>query len=215
MLRFFSTYLGRYHHRNIFHFLQNPKSYSISIIPVTTSAAAQPPSSRPHHRPLSYSSSQNHRYSDDYFAVVHHISNIVRHDYFLERTLGKLRGLIVSAELVYRVIRASSPTKPLESLRFFHWARATHSGTYKPTTLEIEELVLALGRGRHWESMWKTAELMRSLSFPLSSSTFASIIESYGRNGLTDKAVEVFNRMRHFNCPQTIQVFFSFFKSSP
>ncbi|KAG0489817.1 hypothetical protein HPP92_006680 [Vanilla planifolia] len=48
---------------------------------------------------------------------------------------------------------------------------------------------------------------MRSLSLPLSSSTFAAIISSYADACLPDLAVEVFNRMRHFSCSQTTEVY--------
>ncbi|KAF9601391.1 hypothetical protein IFM89_019244 [Coptis chinensis] len=42
------------------------------------------------------------------------------------------------------------------------------------------------------------------MGFVLTPNTFSMIIERYGENGLVDKAVEVFNRMKNFNCEQTI-----------
>lgn len=44
--------------------------------------------------------------NDDYFATVHHISNVVRRDIYMERTLNKMCiSRIVNSELVYRVLR--------------------------------------------------------------------------------------------------------------
>ncbi|PQQ21194.1 pentatricopeptide repeat-containing protein [Prunus yedoensis var. nudiflora] len=61
---------------------------------------------------------------DDYFSAIQHITNIVRRDHFMERTLNKLR-ITVDSELVYRVLRACSAAGT-ESLRFFNWARTHH-----------------------------------------------------------------------------------------
>ncbi|ERM98077.1 pentatricopeptide repeat-containing protein At5g18390, mitochondrial [Amborella trichopoda] len=144
-----------------------------------------------------------HGSKDDYFAVVHHISNIVRRDYFLERTLQKL-NLTLTPELVYRVLRSCNKNG-IESFRFFNWAR-THA-SYHPTTIEFEELIKTLGQTKNWETMWKVADHMKILGFPLSPETFSAVMDSYGKAGLLDRAVEVFNRMKHFDCPQTTGVY--------
>ncbi|KAI3926202.1 hypothetical protein MKW98_028338 [Papaver atlanticum] len=141
--------------------------------------------------------------NDDYFAAIHHISNIVRRDFFLERTLQKMQ-INVTSELVYRVLRSCNKSG-IESFRFFNWAR--NQSKYEPTTLEYEELIKTLGRTRNWDTMWKVAEQMKKQEFCLTPETFSMIIESYGRHGLTDRAVEVFNRMKDFNCEQTTQVY--------
>lgn len=92
--------------------------------------------------------------NDDYFAAIHHISNIVRRDIYLERTLNKM-PIQITSELVYRVLRSCS-NSGIESFRFFNWAR-THP-SYDPTTVEFEELVKTLAKTRHWETMWKVLQ---------------------------------------------------------
>ena len=91
---------------------------------------------------------------DDYFAAVHHIANIVKRDFYMERTLNKLRisAAAVDSELVFRVLRACQRFGP-ESLRFFNWARSNHP-SYRPTSVELEELVKTLARTNKYESMW-------------------------------------------------------------
>ncbi|XP_059665683.1 pentatricopeptide repeat-containing protein At5g18390, mitochondrial [Cornus florida] len=144
--------------------------------------------------------------NDDYFAAVHHISNIVRRDIFMERTLNKMRlSNIVNSELVYRVLRSCCHSG-VESFRFLNWVR-TQYPTYEPTTVEFEELLKTLARTRHWETMWKVAEQMKKQSLPISPSIVSFIIEHYGKNGLIDQAVELFNKMKHFNCPQTTGIY--------
>ncbi|KAF8402178.1 hypothetical protein HHK36_013130 [Tetracentron sinense] len=141
--------------------------------------------------------------NDDYFAAIHHISNIVRRDFYLERTLQKMQ-ISVTSELVYRVLRSCGKSG-IESFRFFNWAR--NQPRYEPTTIEFEELIKTLGRTRNWETMWKVAEQMKKQDFVLTPETFSLIIESYGMQGLVDRAVEVFNRMKNFKCPHTTEVY--------
>ncbi|KAJ9703142.1 hypothetical protein PVL29_004775 [Vitis rotundifolia] len=137
---------------------------------------------------------------DDYFAIVHHISAIVRRDFYLERTLNKL-PISVTSDLVYRVLR-SCPNSGTESLRFFNWARSHPS--YQPTTLEYEELLKTLARTKQFQPMWKIAHQMQTLS----PTVVSSIIEEFGKHGLVDQAVEVFNKAKSaLNCPQTIEVY--------
>lgn len=144
--------------------------------------------------------------NDDYFATIHHISNIVRRDIYLERTLNKMRiSPIVNSELVYRVLR-SCCNSGIESFRFFNWARLQHP-QYDPTTLEFEELLKTLARTRHWETMWKVAHQMKVQNLPISPSVVSFIIEHYGKHGLIDQAVELFNKLKNFNCPQTTHVY--------
>ncbi|KAL5715682.1 hypothetical protein ACHQM5_017469 [Ranunculus cassubicifolius] len=140
---------------------------------------------------------------DDYFAAIHHISNIVRRDIYMERTLQKMQ-INVTSELVFRVLRSCNKSG-IESFRFFNWAR--NQPRYQPTTLEFEEMIKILGKNRNWETMWKIAQQMKKLEFHLTPETFSVIIESYGRHGLVDRAVEVFNRMKGFNCQQTTDVY--------
>ncbi|XP_076922422.1 uncharacterized protein LOC143584205 [Bidens hawaiensis] len=143
--------------------------------------------------------------NDDYFATIHHISNIVRRDIYLERTLNKMCiSRIVNSELVYRVLRSCSGSG-IESFRFFNWARTQHP-QYEPTTVEFEELLKILAKTRHWETMWKVAHQMKTQKLPISPSVVLFIIEHYGKNGLIDQAVEVFNKCNNFNCPQTTEI---------
>ncbi|KAG6393987.1 hypothetical protein SASPL_144563 [Salvia splendens] len=144
--------------------------------------------------------------NDDYFATIHHISNIVRRDIYMERTLNKMRiSKIVNSELVYRVFR-SCCNCGIESFRFFNWAR-THHPNYEPTTVEFEELLKILARNRNWETMWKVAGTMKAQNFAISPSVVSFIIEQYGKHGLIDQAVGLFNGLKNFNCPQTTEVY--------
>lgn len=143
---------------------------------------------------------------DDYFATVHHISNIVRRDIYMERTLNKMQiSSIVNSELVYRVLRCCNRSG-IESFRFFNWAR-THHASYDPTTLEFEELLKTLSRTGHWETMWKVAHQMKVQNIAVSPSVVSFIIEHYGKGGLINQAVELFNGLKNFNCPQTTEVY--------
>ncbi|KAJ0823990.1 putative tetratricopeptide-like helical domain superfamily [Helianthus annuus] len=144
--------------------------------------------------------------NDDYFATIHHISNIVRRDIYLERTLNKMCiSRIINSELVYRVLRSCSGSG-IESFRFFNWARTQHP-QYEPTTVEFEELLKILAKTRHWETMWKVAHQMKTQKLPISSSVVSFIIEHYGKNGLIDQAVELFNKCKNFNCSQTTEIY--------
>ncbi|KAL4566383.1 hypothetical protein LXL04_030498 [Taraxacum kok-saghyz] len=144
--------------------------------------------------------------NDDYFATIHHISNIVRRDIYLERTLNKMCiSRIVNSELVYRVLRSCS-NSGIESFRFFNWVRTQHP-QYEPTTLEFEELLKILAKTRHWETMWKVAHQMKTQKLPISPSVVSFIIEHYGKNGLIDQAVELFNKSKNFNCTQTTEIY--------
>lgn len=140
---------------------------------------------------------------DKYHAVIHHICGFVRNDVYMERTLQKM-GFKVTSELVWRVLRDCSNFGK-ESYRFFNWAKQQPS--YDPTTIEYEELIRILGITKQWDTMWKVAEEMKRHGYLLSGKTFATIIESYGKSRLVNRAVEVFNRMKNFNCPQTTQVY--------
>ncbi|XP_019177644.1 PREDICTED: pentatricopeptide repeat-containing protein At5g18390, mitochondrial [Ipomoea nil] len=143
---------------------------------------------------------------DDYFATIHHISNIVRRDIYLERTLNKMRiSTIVNSELVYRVLRSCSQ-HGIESFRFFNWARTQHP-QYDPTTVEFEELLKTLARTAHWETMWKVIQQMKAQNVQVSPSMASFIIEQYGKHGLIDQAVELFNRLNNLNCLQTTEVY--------
>ncbi|XP_057477863.1 pentatricopeptide repeat-containing protein At5g18390, mitochondrial [Actinidia eriantha] len=142
---------------------------------------------------------------DDYFAAIHHISNIVRRDIFMERTLNKLR-LTVDSELVYRVLRSCSASGA-GSFRFFTWAR-THHPSYYPTTAEFSELLRTLASTAHWETMWKLALQMKTLNLPISADLISFIIEQYGQHGLIDQAVDLFNKAKSvFNTPQNTQIY--------
>ncbi|CAI0433640.1 unnamed protein product [Linum tenue] len=150
---------------------------------------------------------------DAYFAAIHQITNIVRRDIYPERTLNKL-NLPVTSELVFRVLRALS-NSPTESIRFFTWAR----GHYTPTSIEVEELIKTLARGKRYASMWRLITQMRNQSrrmvntpeheraFCVSAETVCFIIEEYGKGGLADQAVEVFNKCDSLNCDQGVEVY--------
>ncbi|GMI84509.1 hypothetical protein like AT5G18390 [Hibiscus trionum] len=138
---------------------------------------------------------------DDYFAAIHHISNIVRREVHPERALNRM-NLSVNSELVFRVLRSCS-NSPTESLCFFSWARSH----YTPTSVEFEELIKILIRHRKYESMWKTIQQMQKQQLTLSCDTLSFIIEEYGRNGLIDQAVEVFNKSTNLGCKQTVSVY--------
>ncbi|TKY59508.1 Pentatricopeptide repeat-containing protein mitochondrial [Spatholobus suberectus] len=141
---------------------------------------------------------------DEYFACVHHVSNIVRRDFYLERTLNKLR-ISVTPELVFRVLRACS-NSPTESLRFFNWARSHPS--YAPTSLEFEQIVATLARANKYQSMWSLVRhvtLHHRLS--LSPAALTAVIEAYGLHRHVDHAVEVFNKASLFRCPQTLPLY--------
>ncbi|GMH07654.1 hypothetical protein Nepgr_009494 [Nepenthes gracilis] len=151
--------------------------------------------------------------NDEYFAAIHHISNIVRRDIYLERTLNKMR-ITVTNELVYRVLRSCSLCGT-QSFRFFNWARS-HSPSYSPTCIEFEELIKTLARTKHWETMWKVVhQLLKdssrsntSPSLSFSPEIIEFIIREYGKNGLIDEAVKVFNSCtKAFNCSQTVGVY--------
>ncbi|GMJ11256.1 hypothetical protein like AT5G18390 [Hibiscus trionum] len=138
---------------------------------------------------------------DDYFAVIHHISNVVRREVHPERALNRM-NLSVNSELVFRVLRSCS-NSPTESLCFFSWARSH----YTPTSVEFEELIKILIRHRKYESMWKTIQQMQKLHLTLSCDTISFIIEEYGKNGLIDQAVEVFNKSTNLGCKQAVSVY--------
>ncbi|KAF3452393.1 hypothetical protein FNV43_RR02826 [Rhamnella rubrinervis] len=143
---------------------------------------------------------------DDYFAAIHHISNIVRRDIYMERTLNKVR-ISINSELVYRVLRACS-NSGTESLRFFNWAR-THHPSYHPTIVECEELVRTLARSKKYESMWKILQQMHANhNLTISPDTLCFIVEEYGRHGLVDQAIEIFNKApKIFQCQQTVHLY--------
>ncbi|KAF5735263.1 Pentatricopeptide repeat (PPR) superfamily protein [Tripterygium wilfordii] len=143
---------------------------------------------------------------DDYFAAIHHIANIVRREVHPERTLNKL-DIPVTSELVFRVLRACS-NSPSESLRFFHWARSH----YSPTSLEFEELIKILACHRRYSSMWSLIDHNKKFQsnnypFQVSPSTISFIIEQYGKHGLIDQAVQIFNKCQSLNCQQTVDVY--------
>ncbi|XP_050261405.1 pentatricopeptide repeat-containing protein At5g18390, mitochondrial [Quercus robur] len=144
--------------------------------------------------------------NDQYFAAIHHVSNIVRRDFYLERTLNKL-SLRVTSELVFRVLRACS-SSATESHRFFNWALTQPN--YHPTSLEFEELIKSLARARKFQTMWDLVHRFnksQSHSFSLSPETVSYLIEQYGKHGLIDQAVEIFNKThKTLNCPQTIEI---------
>ncbi|GAA0162900.1 hypothetical protein Leryth_024492 [Lithospermum erythrorhizon] len=144
--------------------------------------------------------------NDNYFAMVHHISNIVRRDIYLERTLNKMRiSSVVDSQLVYRVLRSCSKCG-VECFRFFNWARTNHPH-YDPTTLEFEELLKILAQASNWETMWKVVHQMKDQNLPISTPVVSFIIEHYGKKGLINQAVELFNRLKNLNCPQTIETY--------
>lgn len=149
--------------------------------------------------------------NDDYYATIHHISNIVRKDIYLERTLNRLcppssNANLITSDLVFRVLRACPSSGP-ESLRFFSWARS-RSPNYTPTTVEFEELLKTLARTQCWESMWKVAHQMRAADLPIFPDVISYVIEQYGRRGLIDQAVELFNKAEAvFNCPRNVLIY--------
>ncbi|KAB2049561.1 hypothetical protein ES319_A13G185200v1 [Gossypium barbadense] len=112
---------------------------------------------------------------DDYFAPIHHISNINRREVHPEGTLNRM-NLSMNSELVFRVLRFCS-NSPTESLRFFSWAYSH----YTPP--------------------------LSNLRSYLSCDTLSFIIEEYGKNGLIDQAVEVFNKSTNLCCKQTVSVY--------
>lgn len=142
---------------------------------------------------------------DDYFAAIHQISNIVRRDFYLERTLNKLRLRAVTSELVFRVLRACS-SSPTESHRFFNWARSQPN--YSPTTLEFEGLIKSLATSHKYQTMWNIIHQMKTLNLSPSPETISFLIEQYGKHGLIDHAVEIFNKSKtpSLNCPQTLEI---------
>ncbi|KAK4793609.1 hypothetical protein SAY86_024044 [Trapa natans] len=147
------------------------------------------------------------RKKDDYFAVVHHISNIVRRDFYMERTLNKIH-LTLTPDLILRVLRACHRSAD-ESLRFFNWARSSshHGHYYSPTSIEFEEMVKILASAKKPDSVSKILDQMKNSHLSISPDTLCSILESYGRLGLVDHAVEIFNRCKSFNCEQTVEVY--------
>ncbi|XP_057751032.1 pentatricopeptide repeat-containing protein At5g18390, mitochondrial [Arachis stenosperma] len=150
---------------------------------------------------------------DEYFTAIHHVSNIVRKDFYMERTLNKLR-ITVTPELVFRVLRSCS-NSPDESLRFFNWACSHHSTSYTPTSVEFEQLLNTLARHKNYNTMWKLIHQFKNPSNSTGSSTMSlstdavsSIIECYGTHRLVDQAVQVFNKSPSlFNCPQTVAIY--------
>ncbi|XP_061350385.1 pentatricopeptide repeat-containing protein At5g18390, mitochondrial [Gastrolobium bilobum] len=154
-----------------------------------------------------FSSSVSTTAKDEYFAAIHHISNIVRRDFYMERTLNKL-GITVTPELVFRVLRACSISSA-ESLRFFNWARSHHHHPpYIPTSLEFEEIVKILARANNYQTMWTIIHQMtHHHRLALSPEAVSSVIEAYGHHRHVDQAVEVFNKSRVFNCPQNLQLY--------
>lgn len=121
---------------------------------------------------------------DDYFGAVHFIVNIVQRDFYMERTLNKLRisTAVLDSEMVYRVLRACH-RHGTESLRFFHWVRS-YKTSYRPTSVEVEELVKTLARTKKYESMWKLLDQMKtSLGLTVSPQTLCAVIEEYGKQG--------------------------------
>ncbi|XP_031282627.1 pentatricopeptide repeat-containing protein At5g18390, mitochondrial isoform X3 [Pistacia vera] len=161
---------------------QNPLIHSLKTLATTTSTAFKPS-------------------KDDYFAAINHVANIVRHDIYPERTLSKL-NLTLTSELVFRVLRACF-TSPSESLRFFTWARAH----YSPTSLEFEQLIKTLAHHKRYQSMWKIFELMKKSHLSLSSETLCFVVEEFGKHGLVDNAVEIFNKSEVFNCEKSVALY--------
>ncbi|CAD6245938.1 unnamed protein product [Miscanthus lutarioriparius] len=141
---------------------------------------------------------------DAYFAVVHNLSTIVRRDFYLERTLNRLRlPSPFPPDLALRVIRAAAPAAPLHATRFLAWLRAKPSFT--ASAEHFDALLLPLARARLFPHLWSLASDMRGLGLPLSPTTFSAVISSYGHSRLPDQAVEVFNRLPRFGCPQTTE----------
>lgn len=143
---------------------------------------------------------------DAYFAAVHHLSTIVRRDFYLERTLNRLRlPSPFPTDLALRVIRAAAPAAPLHATRFLSWLRAKPS--FAASAEHFDALLLPLARARLFPHLWSLASDMRGLGLPLSPTTFSAVISSYGHSRLPDQAVEVFNRLPRFGCPQTTEVY--------
>ncbi|KAK1318262.1 Pentatricopeptide repeat-containing protein [Acorus calamus] len=119
----------------------------------------------------------------------------------VDRNQGRLKLLrpTITSELVLRVLR-SCPCNPVESHRFFSWAR-THP-SYTPSSAEFDELLRTLARSRHWDSMWKLIHHIQTLDLPLSLDTLSFAIHSFGAESV-DRAVEIFNRLPKLGCPQT------------
>ncbi|KAM7250545.1 hypothetical protein ACFE04_022428 [Oxalis oulophora] len=139
---------------------------------------------------------------DDYFALIHHITNLVRREVHPERSLNRL-NLTVNSELVFRVLRAFS-NSPSESLRFFSWSRAH----YTPTSIEFEELIKTLAKHNKFSSMWNLIDHMKNkANISTSVATVCFIIEQYGKQGLTDKSIEVFNKCSSLNCEQNVDIY--------
>ncbi|OIW02107.1 hypothetical protein TanjilG_26647 [Lupinus angustifolius] len=138
---------------------------------------------------------------DEYFAAIHHVSNIVRRDFYMERTLNKLR-ITVTPELVYRVLRACSHS-PSESLRFFNWARSHHP-SYNPTSLEFEQIIKTLADSNNYQPMWNVIEQFKThhCHVTISPEAISSVIEAYGKHRHVDQAVKVFNKASVFKCDQ-------------
>ncbi|KAL2941232.1 hypothetical protein RDABS01_029582 [Bienertia sinuspersici] len=145
--------------------------------------------------------------NDEYFAAIHHISNIVRRDIYLERTLNKLR-ISVTNELVFRVLRGCS-SYGIQSFRFFNWAKSQSLSSYSPTSIEYEELIKTLARTHHWETMWKVLhQLCKESSLNFSTEVIEFIIREYGTKGFVDEAVRVFNSCpKVFKCEQNVGVY--------
>uniref|UniRef100_A0A453RLW1 Pentacotripeptide-repeat region of PRORP domain-containing protein n=1 Tax=Aegilops tauschii subsp. strangulata TaxID=200361 RepID=A0A453RLW1_AEGTS len=143
---------------------------------------------------------------DAYFAAVNHLSTIVRRDFYLERTLNRLRlPSPFPPDLALRVIRAAAPSEPLHAARFLAWLRAKPN--FSPSADHFDALLLPLARARLFTHLWTQASDMRALGLPLSPATFSAVISSYGHSRLAEQAVEVFNRLPHFGCPQTTEVY--------
>ncbi|CAJ2678085.1 unnamed protein product [Trifolium pratense] len=154
-----------------------------------------------HHKTLTTTS------KDEYFAAIQHVANIVRRDFYLERTLNKLR-ITITPELVFRVLRACS-SSPIESLRFFNWAQSHHHHPiYTPTSAEFEEIVTILANSNNYQTMWSIIHQMtHHHNLSLSPSAVSSLIESYGRHRHIDQSVQLFNKCKTFNCPQNLQLY--------
>ncbi|XP_074311686.1 uncharacterized protein LOC141647423 [Silene latifolia] len=163
-----------------------------------------PPLSHHHHHHLSTTPLPTTTKNDSYFAAIHHISNIVRRDIYLERTLNKLNFTITN-DIIYRVIRSCS-RHGIQCFRFFNWAR-THPN-YTPTSIEFDELIKTLAQCHNWETMWKVIAQMRNLEFRIGADTVEFVIREYGQKGYVDEAVRVFNSCQKvFNCDQNVGIY--------
>ncbi|KAI4384002.1 hypothetical protein MLD38_009776 [Melastoma candidum] len=114
--------------------------------------------------------------------------------------------LSLTSDLVFMVLRACSRCGT-ESFCFFNWARVHQPASCTPTSIEYEEMVKILAWSKKYESMWKVIQEMKNQNLGLSAEAVCGIIEEFGRHGLTDQAAEVFNKCRHFDCTQTIEVY--------